>query len=62
MPDVNSDVINPIVQKFESLKIELDKSPNAFQLKFSKEKGYYLIINEDCLLGLVIPDKATSIR
>ncbi|MGZ9736504.1 hypothetical protein [Flavobacterium sp. GNP002] len=41
--------IDAITPLFEDLKIELDKYPNAFNLKLDKEKGYLLTIDLDVL-------------
>jgi len=42
--------LNSIFPFWENLKVELDKNPNAFQLKYDQEKGYCLLIDLDSVI------------
>ena len=42
--------IDSISQLWEIFKKEIDKYPNAFELKFDKEKGYLLAIDLDVVI------------
>ena len=42
--------LNSITPFWENLKAVLDKYPNAFQLKYDKEKGYCLLIDLDSVI------------
>jgi|GEM_PF-2359299 hexokinase len=50
--NVISNTMNSINPIWESFKKELDKYPNAFQLKFDKEKGHILFIDFDVVIQL----------
>ena len=42
--------IDSISRLWEIFKKEIDKYPNAFELKFDKEKGYLLAIDLDVVI------------
>ena len=44
--------IDSISLLFERLKKQIDKYPDAVELKFNKEKGYYLAIDLDVLIQI----------
>ena len=45
-------ILEPIYPKWEDFKTELDKYPNAFNLKYDSEKGYCLVIDFDVVIQL----------
>lgn len=42
-------IIEKVLSSFDNLKVIIDKDPNAFQIQYDKETGYFLFIDLDLI-------------